>query len=52
MLTFLGYALIIAFLFLVIRQKLSPFTGLIVVSLAAGALACIASGVPFESLVT
>ncbi|MBB2895539.1 CitMHS family transporter [Pseudomonas sp. AS2.8] len=52
MLTFLGYALIIAFLFLVIRQKLSPFTGLIVVSLAAGALACIANGVPFESLVT
>ncbi|MDT3722126.1 citrate:proton symporter [Pseudomonas oryzihabitans] len=52
MLTFLGYALIIAFLFLVIRQKLSPFTGLIVVSLAAGALACVASGVPFESLVT
>jgi len=52
MLTFLGYALIIAFLFLVIRQKLSPFTGLIVVSLAAGGLACIANGVPFESLVT
>ncbi|WP_454253200.1 CitMHS family transporter [Pseudomonas sp. Marseille-Q7302] len=52
MLTFLGYTLIVAFLFLVIRQKLSPFTGLIVVSLAAGALACLTSGVPLETLVT
>lgn len=52
MLTFLGYALIVAFLFLVIRQKLSPFTGLIVVSLAAGLLACLTSGLPVDSLLT
>ncbi|WP_333594295.1 hypothetical protein [Anaerospora hongkongensis] len=36
MLTALGYLLILVFLLLVIKRKLSPFTGLIVVSLTAG----------------
>ncbi len=52
MLTVLGYGLITAFLLLVIKQKLSPFTGLIVVSLVAGLLACLWSGVPVDTLVT
>ncbi|OLU14817.1 MULTISPECIES: CitMHS family transporter [unclassified Pseudomonas] len=52
MLTALGYLLIVSFLILVIKQKLSPFTGLIVVSLIVGALACMATGVPFDTLVT
>lgn len=52
MLTVLGYGLITAFLLLVIKQKLSPFTGLIVVSLVAGLMACLWSGVPVDTLVT
>lgn len=51
MLTVLGYVLIAAFLLLVIRQKLSPFTGLIVVSLAVGVLVCLLKGVPLDTLV-
>lgn len=51
MLTVLGYVLIAAFLLLVIKQKLSPFTGLIVVSLAVGVLVCLLKGVPFDTLV-
>nr|WP_314570780.1 citrate:proton symporter [uncultured Pseudomonas sp.] len=51
MLTILGYTLITSFLLLVIRQKLSPFTGLIVVSLAVGVLVCLLSGVPLEMII-
>jgi CitMHS family citrate-Mg2+:H+ or citrate-Ca2+:H+ symporter len=52
MLTALGYLLIVSFLILVIKQKLSPFTGLIVVSLVIGVLACLAIGAPIETLIT
>ena len=52
MLTVLGYVLIAAFLLLVIKQKLSPFTGLIVVSLAVGILACLLNGVPLDTIIT
>ncbi|TFY86869.1 TRAP transporter large permease subunit [Pseudomonas nabeulensis] len=50
MLTVLGYVLITSFLVLVIKQKLSPFTGLIVVSLAVGVLACLVNGVPMDTI--
>lgn len=52
MVTILGYLLIAAFLVLVIRQKLSPFTGLIVVSLAAGAILCLTSDIPLDSILS
>jgi citrate transporter, CitMHS family len=52
MLTILGYLLIIAFLILVIKKKLSPFTGLIVVSLVCGVLACLINGIPIEKILT
>ena len=52
MLTIIGYLLIISFLVLVIKKKMSAFTGLIVVSLAAGLLACVATGVPVEKILT
>ncbi|ONH55744.1 citrate-Mg2+:H+ or citrate-Ca2+:H+ symporter, CitMHS family [Pseudomonas cedrina] len=52
MLTVLGYVLITSFLWLVIKQKLSPFTGLIVVSLAVGVLVCLISGVPMGTIMT
>ncbi|RZA07396.1 MAG: citrate transporter, partial [Proteobacteria bacterium] len=51
MLTILGYTLITSFLLLVIKQKLSPFTGLIVVSLAVGVLVCLLSGVPLDMII-
>ncbi|WP_159874051.1 MULTISPECIES: CitMHS family transporter [unclassified Raoultella] len=50
MLTILGYLLIVAFLVLVIRQKLSPFTGLIIVSLVVGVILCLYSNIPLESI--
>lgn len=50
MLTILGYLLIIVFLVLVIKKKLSPFTGLIVVSLTAALLACLLNGIPLEKI--
>lgn len=52
MLTVLGYLLITSFLLLVIKQKLSPFTGLIVVSLAVGVLVCLINGVPMGTIMT
>ena len=52
MLTVLGYVLITSFLLLVIKQKLSPFTGLIVVSLAVGVLVCLVNGVPMGTIMT
>ncbi|KFE54527.1 CitMHS family transporter [Pseudomonas syringae] len=52
MLTVLGYLLITSFLLLVIKQKLSPFTGLIVVSLAVGVLVCLVNGVPMGTIMT
>ncbi|MCF5052027.1 TRAP transporter large permease subunit [Pseudomonas syringae] len=52
MLTVLGYVLITSFLLLVIKQKLSPFTGLIVVSLAVGVLVCLLNGVPMGTIMT
>ncbi len=52
MVTILGYVLIIVFLILVIKQKLSPFTGLIVVSLAVGITLCLINGIPLENLLT
>jgi CitMHS family citrate-Mg2+:H+ or citrate-Ca2+:H+ symporter len=52
MLTVLGYLLITSFLLLVIKQKLSPFTGLIVVSLAVGVLVCVVNGVPMGTIMT
>ncbi|WP_312337065.1 CitMHS family transporter [Anaerospora hongkongensis] len=52
MLTILGYLLILVFLLLVIKRKLSPFTGLIVVSLTAGVLACLLNGIPVEKILT
>lgn len=51
MLTLLGYVLIAAFLLLVIKQKLSPFTGLIVVSLAVGVLVCLLTGAPLSTII-
>jgi citrate-Mg2+:H+ or citrate-Ca2+:H+ symporter, CitMHS family len=52
MLTALGYLLIISFLVLVIKKKMSAFTGLIVVSLVAGILACLLNGIPLEKILT
>jgi len=52
MLTVLGYLLIVSFLVLVIKKKLSAFTGLIVVSLACGVLACLVNGIPVEKILT
>jgi len=52
MLTILGYLLIAAFLILVIRQKLSPFTGLIIVSLVVGVVLCLGSNIPLESILS
>lgn len=52
MLTVLGYLLITSFLLLVIKQKLSPFTGLIVVSLAVGVMVCLINGVPLGTIMT
>ncbi len=52
MLTVLGYVLITSFLLLVIKQKLSPFTGLIVVSLVVGVLVCLVNGVPMGTIMT
>ncbi|WP_028695088.1 CitMHS family transporter [Pseudomonas cremoricolorata] len=51
MLTALGFLLIVSFLVLVIKQKLSPFTGLIVVSLVVGSLACLGTDVPVATLI-
>ncbi|MBF7140972.1 MULTISPECIES: CitMHS family transporter [Pseudomonas] len=51
MLTLLGYVLIAAFLLLVIKQKLSPFTGLIVVSLAVGVQVCLLTGAPLSIII-
>lgn len=50
MITVLGYALIAAFLILVIKQKLTPFSGLIVVPLVVGILLCLATGIPLGQL--
>ncbi len=50
MLTLLGYLLIIVFLVLVIKNKLSPFAGLIVVSLIAALLACMLNGIPIQKI--
>ena len=52
MLTILGYLLIVVFLLLVIKKKMSAFTGLIVVSLTAGILACLINGIPIEKILT
>lgn len=52
MLTALGYLLIVVFLVLVIKRKMSPFAGLIVVSLTAGILACVVNGIPVEKMLT
>lgn len=52
MLTGLGYLLIVVFLVLVIKRKMSPFAGLIVVSLTAGILACVVNGIPVEKILT
>ncbi|WP_371371076.1 CitMHS family transporter [Sporomusa aerivorans] len=52
MLTVLGYLLIAVFLVLVIKKKMTPFTGLIVVSLTAGILACVVNGIPVEKILT
>ncbi len=52
MLTVLGYVLITSFLLLVIKQKLSPFTGLIVVSLVVGVLVCLVNGMPMGTIMT
>lgn len=52
MLIILGYILITAFLILVIKQKLSPFTGLIVVSLLVGVVLCLLNGIPLDKLIT
>lgn len=46
MLTILGYLLIVVFLVSVIGKKLTAFTGLIVVSLAVGAITCLVQGIP------
>lgn len=51
MVTVLGYLLIAVFLVLVIRQKLSPFSGLIIVSLAAGAVLCLTSNIPLDTII-
>lgn len=51
MVTILGYLLIAAFLVLVIRQKLSPFSGLIIVSLAAGTILCLTSNIPLDNII-
>ena len=52
MLTLLGYLLIIGFLVLVIKRKMSAFTGLIVVSLVCGIAACLLNGIPVEKVLT
>jgi CitMHS family citrate-Mg2+:H+ or citrate-Ca2+:H+ symporter len=46
MITILGYLLIAVFLFLVIKKKLTAFTGLIIVSLVTGIIACLVTGTP------
>ena len=52
MLTLLGYLLIVGFLVLVIKRKMSAFTGLIVVSLVCGIAACLINGIPVEKVLT
>ncbi|RJT33307.1 citrate:proton symporter [Rahnella woolbedingensis] len=50
MVTILGYLLVATFMVLVIKQKLSPFTGLIAVSLGVGAALCLLTGQPLTNL--
>ena len=50
MVAILGYVLIIAFLILVIKQKLSAFNGLIIVSLAVGLVLCLINGISLDHL--
>jgi citrate-Mg2+:H+ or citrate-Ca2+:H+ symporter, CitMHS family len=52
MITILGYLLIAAFLFLVIKKKYTAFTGLIIVSLVTGIIACLVTGAPVLKVFT
>lgn len=52
MITLLGYGMILSFLILVIKKRMSAFTGLVVVSLIAGLLACWINGIPVEKVLT
>lgn len=46
MLAFLGYAMIIVFMILLLKKKISPFVGLIMISLIFGITVCLVQGLP------
>lgn len=50
MLAAIAYLMIAAFLILVASKKMSPFSGLIITSVAAAALACMVTGTPLSEI--